>query len=127
MNDAFVGDIGDYIKFALLRTLQNGRKVGVVWCLTQPLKQGSTKHGHHTDYLHRADPWERIDPELFNALKRLVKGRSSLRTVAHLQAAELLPKAAYAADEIPIGHKARDEWLAKTEAAIRRADLLRIT
>ena len=49
MQDKFVGDIGDYAKYALLRAVLGGRQLGVAWYLHPDRGTG----GDHTEYLAR--------------------------------------------------------------------------
>ena len=68
MKNQYVGDIGDYGKYGLLRFLaSHGIKIGVNWYLTE--NDGSTD-GKFTTYLK--NPADRVyDPELFDALQNI--------------------------------------------------------
>ena len=68
MKNQYVGDIGDFGKYGLLRFLANhGIKIGVNWYLTE---DDSSSDGRFTGYLNR--PEEGIsDPELFYVLKEI--------------------------------------------------------
>jgi hypothetical protein len=35
MQNRYVGDIGDYLKLSILRTLSRGYRLGVAWCYSQ--------------------------------------------------------------------------------------------
>ena len=68
MKDQYVGDIGDYGKYGLLRYLNScGLKIGVNWYLTPG--DGRTD-GNHTEYLDDVRMRE-YDAELFDAMKLL--------------------------------------------------------
>ena len=68
MKNQYVGDIGDYGKYGLLRFLSaKGVKLGINWYLTN--NDGSTD-GKHTSYLEKAS-LRYYDPELFDALKQI--------------------------------------------------------
>ena len=79
MQDRFVGDIGDFGKYGLLRALmgiQPGAdpqlSLGVVWYLN------SRKN---TDYLSKGASFENCDPELFASLTKIIsreQGRGTL-------------------------------------------------
>ena len=38
MQDKYVGDMGDYFKYGLLRCLTKGNKLGIFWYLFPPLR-----------------------------------------------------------------------------------------
>lgn len=70
MQHRYVGDIGDYVKFAILRSLAPGGRIGVAWWLFPD--ETHNKDGRHIDYLSRPEQWRRFDPPLFDALKAIV-------------------------------------------------------
>ena len=53
MQNQFVGDIGDYAKYALLRRLSVGRKLGVAWYLHPDSGAG----GNFIQYLDNLNAW----------------------------------------------------------------------
>ena len=68
MKNQYVGDIGDYGKYALLRAFANeGIKVGVNWYLTE---DDGSNDGKFTEYL-RSDELRWRAPEVFDALKEI--------------------------------------------------------
>ncbi len=68
MKNHYVGDLGDFGKYALLSAfIGAGVKVGVNWYLTE--NDGSTD-GKFTDYLNK-DKMSRYDPDLFDTLKTI--------------------------------------------------------
>ena len=73
MKNQYVGDIGDYGKYGLLRFLAgHGIKIGINWYLTE---NDRSADGKFTDYLKR--PEERIyDPVLFDVLKECQHDRA---------------------------------------------------
>lgn len=66
MQHQYVGDIGDYIKLALLRDLAADRRLGIAWYLFPD--EGHKKDGKHTKYLENPNHWRCLDPQLFDAL-----------------------------------------------------------
>ena len=70
MKNQYVGDVGDYGKYALLRFfLGKGIRLGVNWYLTPDIK--GNKDGHKRDYLNKS-VYKEIDPgflELMNGLQ----------------------------------------------------------
>ncbi|MEI5682755.1 hypothetical protein AAAK29_31190 [Mesorhizobium sp. CCNWLW179-1] len=79
MQDRYVGDIGDFVKLALLRHLSDGRKLGVAWYLYPD--EGHNADGKHTRYLNDAARWRHLDPELFDALALVVANGRSVRAL----------------------------------------------
>ena len=90
MKNQYVGDIGDYGKYGMLRFLaRQGIKIGVNWYLTE--NDGSLD-GKFIEYLNHFE--ERIyDPSLFDAL-RDIAFRSD-KTVKMIQDADLISGAEY--------------------------------
>jgi hypothetical protein len=126
MQNRYVGDIGDYLKLSILRTLSPGYRLGVAWWLfTDETHNGD---GRHVGYLKRPDLWRHLDPELFDALRHVVL--SGQRNVRALRAPGLIPGAIYADDVIPTGGpiaqrlSARRAWLAGVQRALEQANVL---
>lgn len=84
MQNRYVGDVGDFGKYALLRRLcgpDNGCAVrlGVVWCLFPDEKL--TNDGKHISYLENHD-FARLDAELHAVLKSIVvSGRRNVGAI----------------------------------------------
>lgn len=108
MQDRYAGDIGDFIKLALLRVLQPGRNLGVAWWLFPD--ESHNGDGRHVSYLQQPSQWRALDPELFDGLACIVA--SGNRQVSALQDAGFLPNALFYDSVIPTG----------TNPAIRRAN-----
>ena len=90
MKNQYVGDIGDYGKYGLLRFLaSHGIKIGVNWFLTE--NDGSTD-GKFTTYLK--NPADRVyDPELFDALQNIADHPD--KTVKMIKQAGIIPDAEF--------------------------------
>lgn len=113
MQDKYVGDIGDYIKLALLRQLQPGNRVGVVWWLFP--NESSNSDGRHISYLGDPSSWRRYDPELFDKLGVIVD--ANRRSVAALQQERLLENAVFVDSAVPAKIEERRLWI---EEAVRK-------
>jgi hypothetical protein len=89
MQNRYVGDVGDYGKYALLRELFSGSGMGlaVAWCLYPDEDHNSD--GRHVSYLNK-DEYRKLDPDLFDKLKHLVRGNE--RTVTALRREQVLPE-----------------------------------
>jgi len=72
MQDMYVGDVGDYGKYGLLRTLfpsLNGYRLGVVWYMVPD--ESHKGDGRHIAYLSKEN-YRCLDVELFDQLKEIV-------------------------------------------------------
>ena len=101
MKNQYIGDIGDYGKYGLSRFLAGrGIQIGVNWYLTENDK---TADGKFTDYLKDDSSPERLcDPELFDALRRIVLSHSiAEKSVDMISDAKLIPNAVYYNSKIP--------------------------
>jgi hypothetical protein len=74
MQDRYAGDIGDYVKFAILRALSTERRLGVAWWLFQD--SGPVGDGRHISYLNTPAKWRHLDPEIFDALGQMINTSS---------------------------------------------------
>ena len=112
MQDAYVGDIGDFAKYGLLRALGVERRLGVAWYLHpgQP-RHESGGDGRFTQYLLDPATWSALDPELFEALGVLVGSRK--RSVRSIEASGLLGEAVFAGEPLDlreIAPRTRESW-----------------
>jgi len=87
MQNRYVGDIGDYGKYALLRSIAGtGLTLGVNWYLTPDENHNSD--GKHTSYLHKKN-FSDYDNELYYILKTIVE--NDRRNVSSVQKSGVLP------------------------------------
>lgn len=91
MQDRYVGDVGDFAKYALLRQLAGhptGKpiQIGVVWCLFQ--NESHNNDGRHVSYLDKPE-FEALDDRLLVTLRQVV--RSGNRRVSAVSGAKILP------------------------------------
>ncbi len=90
MKDQYSGDINDYKKYALLRTLCDyDTRLCVCWMLTP---DDSGPDGKKTKYLDQPWRWRHFDPELFDSLGRAVPDN---RRVAWAEETGILRSACY--------------------------------
>ena len=121
MQDRFVGDIGDFGKYGLLRALtgiwpeaEPRLSLGVVWCVPdeQTIAKTPEGHGQHLGYLFNEATRERFrdcDPDLFDCLKELVC--SQQRTLRTLEQKSVLGDAVFYGEDVLRNKNARKEWL----------------
>ena len=126
MQDRYVGDVGDYVKLSILRTLSPGRRLGIAWWLFPD--GGAAGDGRHISYLDAPQKWRGYDPQVFDALHRVVK--SDRRQVSALEEANLFPGAVYFSERIPRGKTSaetktqREEWFTRCQAKLDGCDLV---
>lgn len=110
MQDRYAGDIGDYVKLALLRAIAPGHQLGVLWYLYPD--ETHNGDGRHTTYLDSPGRWRHLDPALFDALQQVMPER----TVASLESCGALGEARFFGENVDSGQIApgeRDEWREK--------------
>ena len=75
MKDQYFGDVNDFRKYALLRSLviPDGLRLGVCWMLTE---SDGKPDGNFLAYLFKPKTYRNIDPELFDWLKQVHRGRT---------------------------------------------------
>ena len=110
MQDRFVGDIGDFGKYGLLRALtglwpplppKDRLSLGVVWYYRE--EKG-------LDYLRKSDEYRACDEELFPQLGKIVAG--STRTIAQIEESGILgSETSFYSTPVPPGKNQRESWL----------------
>ena len=122
MKHQYVGDIGDYGKYALLQYLaDDGIQVGVNWYLTE---NDNTTDGSLRDYLSddRSDGEKRYNPALFEKLKPIGEKEKSNRSIHDVEKSGIIPNAVFFNEEI--NRNALSEWHKKSMDKLRKADLI---
>ena len=128
MQGRYVGDIGDYVKYALLRAITGHKCLGVAWYLHPD--GGPSGDGGYTTYLKRPDNWKHLDEPLFVRLEELVNGGS--RTVRAVQESEILgAKTVFSDQSLDVAKVAikdrynwRGKWFECVQSELRDCDLV---
>ena len=124
MQNRYAGDIGDYGKLGLLRSLsRTGLSIGVNWYLTPD--EHHNGDGRFTAYL-LDDSYRSLDEELFFSLQKIVS--TDNRSVSALEQAGLLEAAFYhepldfrgAADRVAV----RERWHSEALGCLAGRDLV---
>lgn len=126
MQDRYAGDIGDYVKLALLRTLSPTHKLGVAWYLYPDESHNSD--GRHTSYLDQPLKWRDLDPVLFDALSAV----RAQRSVTGLENTGMLSGGAvFAGEPVTTSHlkapdrsSARFHWFERLISTLEECDLV---
>ncbi len=115
MQDRYVGDVGDFGKYGLLRHLvrTTSLRLGVNWYLVPD--EPETADGRHIGYLddrkENRDLFRKCDPQLWDALGKIVREKD--RRVVRIQEDEILPKET-------LFYARRLEWPVSTDARSAR-------
>jgi hypothetical protein len=122
MKNQYFGDINDFRKYGLLRTLQRASSlaVGVCWFLT--IDDGGAGDGELRNYLKQPARWRHYDPELYDKLRRLL-GAEVQRSVS--RASEWDLPGAFYFDTILKDHRlARAEYFEVARQLLRNSDVV---
>lgn len=124
MQERYLGDSHDFLKYALLRHLHAslGVRLGINWYLTQPeaVDRPGNNDGEKRHHL-KGGVWHDTDPALLQGLRRFEDPAS--RMLDNVAAWGLLPPGtAYFADEVAPAD--RPGWHQRSLAALGSADLV---
>ena len=130
MQNRYVGDVGDFAKYTLLKKLTGPKilSLGVVWCLYPDEFHNSD--GRHISYLENSE-FRNLESELHDSLAAIV--RSGCRSVAAISKAKLLPRSTkFFKSPISILNLAdrsarevhRAKWLTQALIATRKCDIV---
>ncbi len=127
MQNRYVADIGDYVKFAILRALSPGRRLGVVWWLFPD--ENHNKDGSHREYLQRSKEWGPFDRELFDVLATINKRQEY--SLSAIENSGILPHAVFASERVPCDclpfserPLKRNQWLHRAKETVANCNLL---
>lgn len=134
MQDRYVGDVGDFGKYALLRRLGGLPedavvRLGLVWCLFPDERHNAD--GRHISYLN-APQFQTLDDLLLTALRTIIE--TGQRRVSSVLAAGILPLGTVSCDE-PLSSARyrcsrrdrllhRSAWLARCLKSTTKCDLV---
>ena len=99
MQDIFVGDIGDYGKYGLLRAVcAESLSLSINWYRVFPGKEHQRADGKFTSYLSKPQLYRGYDPALFDSLHKILMVENN-RKIERIEQEGIL-KAAYFSEEI---------------------------
>ena len=122
MQNQYVGDIGDFGKFFLLRNIiPNGYKLGVNWYLVANEKHRAEKDGKYIDYLKNENSeLKKTDVDLFEGLKNVLKNG---REVLNLEKQKLVYNTTYFNSLVEIKNK-RVEWFNDSLKSLEKVEII---
>ena len=125
MQDRFVGDIGDFGKYGLLRALTgiwpplpevDRLSLGVVWYRNAEESPKPRSPAKDAGYLDKADRFHDCDPVLFDALEEIVT--SGERNLCVLERSGVLGEMASHGQTVPKDADARKQWANRALEAV---------
>ena len=129
MRDCYVGGIGDFAKYGLLRAIGKGKRLGIAWYLRVDLELGNMGDGRHIAYLQRPDEWRHLDPDLFDTLKNLIDEKR--RSVAEIAKSGILGSTDFADEPVDVTQVAvleheswRHAWFERVQNTLSSCDLV---
>lgn len=120
MKEQYFGDIRDFVKYSLLRSLaSNDSSLGICWMMTP---DDTRSDGNKNEYLWNDDHRD-IDPELFTALRILtpIRHLSQLRV---FELSGLLRDAVFYSPMVPATTKARADYFSRANNLFQNVDLV---
>src|SRR5689334_8092434 len=120
MKHQYFGDVNDYRKYGLLRSIQKeaGLRLGVCWMLTPNDRRSD---GKFISYLIEPGKWRNYDPGLFDSLSHAVTTERHLR---HVREMSLLPGAILFERVVPEERGLRAEYFQDLLTSLNDCDLV---
>ena len=122
MKNQYFGDVNDYRKYGLLRSVQSVSSLNllVAWMLTP---DDGGPDGGFRSYLSQPGRWKRFDPELYAGLASLLQSARHPR-VSFLEDTDLLPRSSFFSEEVPENHSERNRWFSSLLRASSSVDVV---
>jgi hypothetical protein len=124
MQERRFGSIGDLVKLAFLRHLQEGRHLAVCWYLTG---QGANRplSEKHFAYLKRPGEFRNLAPAIFDTLKSVVESSTvGLSYITALEASGVLNDAVFHHEQVPRRAALRKSWTSSLVDSVSKANLI---
>jgi len=122
MKDQYFGDINDFRKYCILSRLSQGTGLPICFVWMRTLRDGRPD-GRKTRYLRNVGPWPRLNPPLFDFLRRHVLGLKE-RKVAAFREAPGFSKARFIEDILTGSPAEQGDYFAKVRRVARPNDIL---
>ena len=122
MKNQYFGDINDYRKYGLIRSIleTSPLEIMVAWMLTPD--DGSTD-GQHTAYLDNPGKWHSYDPELFDTLGQILSDKNN-RNISRIEQTDLLGSSGFYSSRVPDDALQRNRWFNVLVKASQNYDLV---
>ena len=108
MKNQYVGDVNDYLKYGLLRAIDQtiSPNLLIAWMLTP---DDESQDGKFISYLEQPNKWLHHDPELFVKIRGVFSSNLA-RNVGQIESADILPRAIYFSTSVPDDKSGRERW-----------------
>jgi hypothetical protein len=124
MQIRYIGGIGDFGKFALLRHLMKDRRLAVCWYLTGESDETKDRE-RHFGYLKRPDDFRHLAPEVFDQLAEFDGGSGAVvDPLAELEMSRILGNAVFLRNKIPKRASLRRPRIDELVDSVRGANLV---
>jgi len=122
MKNQYFGDINDYKKFGLLRSIMSTSDINILisWMLTED--DGSTD-GKFIEYLSEPEKWSQYDSQLYLEIATLLK-ENKKREVSLIENSAILNGSQYFSKLVPDQGDARTSWLSELKEKSINSDLI---
>lgn len=122
MKNQYFGDINDYKKYGLLRSIISATDLEtfVAWMLTPD--DGSTD-GKFIEYLKQPEKWQHFDKPLYEKTVELLNSNNN-RSVELIENTDLLHDSQYYSAFVPDQAAARDKWFSDLKKYSTNSDLV---
>ncbi len=127
MQNRYTADVGDFVKYGLLRALAGEQRLGIAWYLYPDESHNSD--GRHIQYLSQPDEWSALDAELFASLKEIVSRDD--RSVEAIEKSTLFPSARFSGDLLDTPTKSprdraiwRQEWFERVLIDVSECEIV---
>jgi hypothetical protein len=122
MKDQYFGDINDYKKFGLLRSIISASeiKILIAWMLTKD--DGSTD-GKFIEYLSKPEKWLKYDEALYLEIANLLE-KNKKREVSLIERTDLLGGSEFYSKFVPDNSEHRENWLSELINGAKNSDLI---
>ncbi len=123
MQEHYLGDVHDFVKYAFLRSLaeQLDLRLGVNWYHTRT--EPDSSDGDNRAYLSSCSGWESWEPDLFKRIEGLQQ--LSERRFGRVRELGILPTSTiYYEDQVPIPMHDRREWHESARNALRDSPMV---
>jgi len=118
MKEQYVGDINDYRKYALLRSLSERSNIGICWMLTP--NDGGTD-GNKRAYLAQITRWRGYDKRLFDLL---LKTQAPGNRLELIERSGIIPNAKYFSEIIPDHRISRASYMDRCAQSFSECQLI---
>ncbi len=120
MQDAYVGDIGDYGKYGLLRNIGNtSLYLAINWYKVKPARVDKQNNENCFKYLNRPEIYRKYDSELFDELFRIAI-KEQRRKIEEVEAIDIGADCFFS-EEIP---EKRETWHNRGLSKTQKADIV---